>query len=398
MGNLRGRHAIVGVGETKVGKLPGVSTLALHVDAVKKAIDDAGLGAHEIDGLLTNQPLHDPFRTYSVVVAHAMGITPTYTMDIGLGGATPIAMAHHAAMAIEAGLATAVVCVHARNQNSLQHLPKQGIGVTRGTHGGVRDGAEDFEDPFGLMAGPGHHAMAASRHMYEYGTTSRQLGAIAVATRKHANLNPAATMHGKKMTIEDHQNSRFIVEPLRLMDCSLVSDGGAAFVVTSADRAKDLQQRPVYIMGMGNNHPHAQLVDAKSLTTLGGKVSSAMAYKMAGVGPSDMDFAQIYDCFTITTLITLEDYGFCPKGEGGRWVEGGRIEVQGGELPVNTHGGLLSHAHIEGMAHVTEAVRQLRGGDVEPERQVKDAEVGIVSGHGGNMSTHATLILANAPN
>jgi acetyl-CoA acetyltransferase len=244
------------------------------------------------------------------------------------------------------------------------------------------------------MSGPGHHALAAARHMHEFGTTSRQLGAIAVATRKHANMNPAATMYSKPLTLEDHQKARWIVEPLRLPDCSLMTDGGAAFIVTSAERAMDLKQKPVYIMGMGMNHPHCSVMDAKTLTTLGGKVSSEIAYKMAGVGPKDMDFAQIYDCFTITTLITLEDYGFCPKGEGGRWVEGGRIEV-GGELPVNTHGGLLSHAHLEGITHVTEAVKQLRGGNVEPARQVKDAKVGIVSGHGGYLSTHATLILSS---
>jgi len=396
MGNLRGKYAIVGVGETKVGKLPGIGTLTVHVEACKKAIDDAGLKVSEIDGLLTNQPLHDPFRTYSVVVAHSMGIKPDYSLDLGLGGATPVAMAQHAAMAIDAGLATAVVCVHARNQASLHLLPKQGMGVTRAYHGGVRDGCEDFEDPYGVMSGPGHHSFAAARHMHEFGTTSKQLGAVAVATRKHANMNPSATMYSKKLTLEDHQKSRMIIEPLRLPDCSLMSDGGAAFVVTSAERARNLKKKPVYIMGMGNHQPFASVMDAETLTTLGGAVSSKMAYKMAGLGPKDMDFAQIYDCFTITTLITLEDYGFCKKGEGGAFVEGGRIEI-GGELPVNTHGGLLSHAHLEGMTHVTEAVKQLRGGDVEPERQVKDAEVGVVSGHGGYASTHASLVLSNRP-
>ena len=392
MGNLSGKYAIVGVGETKVGKVPGVSTLALHTDAIKRALDDAGLRPGQIDGVLANQPLHDPFRTYSVLVAHALGITPHYTTDLGLGGATPIAMAQHAAMAIDAGLATAVVCVHARNEAS-KHLLPQHAAIVPGKNA-IRDGPEDLEEPYGLIAAAAHHSLAASRHMYEFGTTGEQLGAIAVSTRKHANMNPAATMHAKQMTLEDHQNSRWVVEPLRLFDCSLVSDGGAAFVVTSAERARDLKKKPVYILGMGMHHPHATLVDAKTLTTLGGSVSSDMAYSMAGLGPKDMDLAEIYDCFTITTLITLEDYGFCPKGEGGRWVQGGRIEV-GGELPVNTHGGLLSHAHIEGMAHVTEAVKQLRGGDVEPERQVPDANVGIVSGHGGILSTHATLLLSN---
>ncbi|MGE3149830.1 MAG: thiolase family protein, partial [Pseudorhodoplanes sp.] len=176
MGNLRGKYAIVGVGETKVGKLPGVGTLTLHVEAVKRALDDAGLEPKDIDGLVDNQPIHDPFRTYSVVVAHAMGITPQYTTDLALGGATPIAMAQHAAMAIDAGLCTTVVCVHARNHASRSLLPKQGKGVTRTSGGGVRDGCEDFEEPYGVMGGPGTHAFAAARHMHEFGTTSRQLG------------------------------------------------------------------------------------------------------------------------------------------------------------------------------------------------------------------------------
>lgn len=396
MGKLRGKYAIVGIGETKSGKLPGISTLSLHTEAVKRAMDDAGLRPDQIDGMLDNQPLHDPFRNYSIVVAHALGISPTYSTDLALGGATPVQMAQHAAMAIDAGLATAVACVHARNSASQHLLPKGGMGCTRAYHGGVRDGADDFEDPFGLMAGPGTHAFLASRHMHEFGTTSEHLGHIAVAARKHANMNPSASMYSKKMTLEDHQKSRFVTEPLRLFDCSLVSDGGAAFIVVSAERARDLKKKPVYILGMGNHQPFSSLNDAQSLTTLGGKVSSDMAYRMAGLGPKDMNFAEIYDCFTITTLITLEDYGFCPKGEGGRWVQDGRIEI-GGELPVNTHGGLLSHAHLEGAAHVTEAVKQLRGGEVEPPRQVRDAKVGIVSGHGGYASTHTTIILSNEP-
>lgn len=384
---MRGKYAIVGIGETETGKLPGVSTLALHLEAIRRALADAGLKNTDVDGLLTNQPMHDPMRSYGVIVAHAAGITPAYTTDLALGGATPVSMAQHAAMAIEAGLAHTVICVHARNQATRKLLPRRGA---------IRDGWEDFERPYGLNSAIANHAFAASRHMHEYGTTSEQLGALAVAARKHANLNKKAAMHGRPMRIEDHQSSRYTVAPLRLLDCCLNSDGGGAFVVTSAERARDLPRKPVYILGMGTNNPHSNVAEAPTLTTLGGKKASESAYRMAGVGPEDMDFAEIYDCFTITTLITLEDYGFCPKGEGGRWVEGGRTEI-GGELPVNTHGGLLSQAHIEGMLHVTEAVKQLRGDEVEPERQVPDARVGIVSGHGGSLSTHATLILSNQP-
>jgi acetyl-CoA acetyltransferase len=382
---LSGKYAIVGAGETPVGKLPGRSTLSLHLEAIKNALDDAGLTNQDVDGLITNQPMHDPMRSYGVVVAHAAGIDPNYSTDLALGGATPVAMAHHAAMAIEAGLCHTVVCVHARNQASRSLLPRRGAEV--------RDGTEDLEEPYGLLGAVAKHAFCATRHMHEYGTTSEQLGAIAVAARKHACLNANATMR-KPITLEDHQNSRWIVEPLHLLDCSLQSDGGGAYVITSAERARDLKNRPVYLLGMGAYHPMSNMAEAPTLTTLGGKRSSERAYQMAGLKPADMDFAEIYDCFTITTLITLEDYGFCPKGEGGSWVQGGRIEL-GGELPVNTHGGLLSQAHIEGMLHVVEGIRQLQGGKVEPERQVKDARFGIVSGHGGSANTHSTLLLGN---
>src|SRR5439155_7654951 len=371
MSNISGKCAIVGVGETKFGKVPGVSTLALHLDAIKRAVEDAGLQNSEVDGLLTNQPMHDPMRCYAVVVAHAAGITPRYTTDLAMGGATPVAMAIHAAMAIQSGLATTVVCVHARNQATKKLLPARG--------GEIRDGWEDFEEPYGHVSAIANHAFAAARHMHDYGTTSAQLGAIAVAARKHANLNPTATMFGRPLTIDEHQSSRWVVEPLRLLDCCLVSDGGGAFIVTSAERARDTRKKPIYMLGLGMNNPHSNVIEAPTLTTLGGKIASESAYGMAGLGPKDVNFAEIYDCFTITTLITLEDYGFCPKGEGGPWVEGGRIEI-GGELPVNTHGGLLSQAHVEGMLHITEAVKQLRGAEVEPERQVPHAAIGIVSG------------------
>ncbi|MFI5266916.1 MAG: thiolase family protein [Chloroflexota bacterium] len=383
--SLRGRYAIAGIGETELGKLPGRSTLSLHLEAMKSALADAGLTNQDVDGLLTNQPMHDPMRCYAAQVAHAAGITPTYATDLAMGGATPVAMAQHAAMAISAGLCKTVMCVHARNQASKHLLPHRADEV--------RNGTEDFKQPYGLLGAIAEHAFLASRHMYEFGTTSEQLGAVAVAFRKHACANASATMH-KPITIEDHQNSRWIVEPLRLLDCALVSDGGGAFIVTSAERARDLAQRPAYILGMGSHVPMSNHAEAETLTTLGGKRSSQMAYDMAGLSPKDMDFAEIYDCFTITVVITLEDYGFCPKGEGGRGVQDGRIEM-GGELPVNTHGGLLSQAHIEGMLHVTEAVKQLRGGVVEPERQVPGARVGIVSGHGADGNTHASLILSN---
>ncbi len=381
MANVSGKYAIVGVGETLVGKRPEASTHSLHLEAIRNCLEDAGIKASQVDGLLTNQPLNDAHRSYAVRLAHMAGIDPTYATDLALGGATPIALVQDAVMAINAGMANTVICVHARKRATPDPTPGYPI----------RMGDEAWEQPWGQFAAVATHAFAAQRHMYEYGTRSEDLAEIAVSTRKHACLNKNATMR-KPITVADHQASRRIVDPLRLLDCSLESDGGGAVLVTSAERARDFPKPPVLILGMGQHHPHFSLMDAPSLTTLGGRKSSETAYRMAGLSPKEMDFAQIYDCFTITTLITLEDYGFCAKGEGKDFVKGGRIEV-GGELPVNTHGGLLSQAHLEGMLHVTEAVKQLRGNEVEAERQVANARAGIVSGHGGNLCMHSTLIL-----
>jgi len=381
MTNLSGKCAIVGMGETTVGKRPDATTNSLHLEAIKACLEDAGIKASQVDGLLTNQPLNDSHRSYAVKLAHMAGINAGFATDLALGGATPIAMVQHAVMAIEAGMATTVMCVHARKRATPDPTPGHSI----------RRGDEHWEEPWGHFAAAGGHAFAAQRHMYEYGTKSEDLAHIAVSTRKHASLNKNATLR-KPITIEDHQQSRMIVAPLHLLDCSLESDGGGAVLVTSVERARDFPKRPIAILGMGQHHPHFSLLDAPTLTTLGGKKSSEMAYWMAGLGPKDMDFAEIYDCFTITALITLEDYGFCAKGDGKDFVKDGRIGL-GGELPLNTHGGLLSQAHLEGQLHITEAVKQLRGNEVEPERQVANAKVGIVSGHGGSLAMHATLIL-----
>ncbi len=381
MTNLSGKCAIVGMGETTVGKRPDATTNALHLEAIKACLEDAGIKASQVDGLLTNQPLNDSHRSYAVKLAHMAGINAGFATDLALGGATPIAMVQHAVMAIEAGMATTVMCVHARKRATPDPTPGHSI----------RRGDEHWEEPWGHFAAAGGHAFAAQRHMYEYGTKSEDLAHIAVSTRKHASLNKNATLR-KPITIEDHQQSRMIVAPLHLLDCSLESDGGGAVLVTSVERARDFPKRPIAILGTGQHHPHFSLLDAPTLTTLGGKKSSEMAYRMAGLGPKDVDFAEIYDCFTITALITLEDYGFCAKGDGKDFVKDGRIGL-GGELPLNTHGGLLSQAHLEGQLHITEAVKQLRGNEVEPERQVANAKVGIVSGHGGSLAMHATLIL-----
>lgn len=386
MSHLSGKYAIVGIGETPVGKLPGRSTMSLHLQAVRAALEDAGLRNDEVDGLLTNQPIHDPMRSYALQVAQAAGVRRDFLTDLAVGGATPVAMAQLAAAAIEAGLCQTVVCVHARNQASRKQLPQRGSEI--------RDGYEDFDEPYGFFGAVANHAFLASRHMARYGTTHEDLGAVAISARKNAALTPGATMT-KTFTMAEYLESRWIADPLRLLDCSLMSDGGAAFVVTSAERARDLRMRPAYIVGMAQHHPHGSIAQAAELATLGGAVASQRAYAMAGIGAPDVDFVEVYDCFTITTLLTVEDYGLCAKGEGGVFFASGAGDI-GGSMPVNTHGGLLSHGHVEGITHVTEAVKQLRG-DQPASRQVEGARVGLVSGHGGVGCMHSTLILAAEP-
>jgi acetyl-CoA acetyltransferase len=242
---------------------------------------------------------------------------------------------------------------------------------------------DEFERPYGNTVAVQWFAQAARRHMHEYGTRSEHFGMVSLACRRHANLNPGALMFGRPMTLADHQASPFIAEPLRLLDCSLETDGAAAVVIASAERARDLRRPPVLVSGIAEGHgdPPTSITQKRAMTEIEGiRRAAGRAYRMAGLGPADVDCAQVYDGFTWVALCSLEDLGFCKKGEGGPFVEGGRIEL-GGELPVNTAGGLLSEAHCSGANHVVEAVRQLRR-EVEPERQVRDCEVALVTGEG----------------
>ena len=372
---LKDKYAIVGAANTRFGKLPGSTAIGLNVEAAKLAIEDSGIKKEEIDCVLTKFPRTGFVNLYAHRIAQHLGIVPTIAAEIDNAGATNATLIQYAAMAIDAGMIKAAVCCYGDNP----------ITGPPGTYGGGR-GSDAAYGLFGAAAG---YAMITLRHMHEFGTTSRQLGAVAVSTRKWASMNPNAQMR-TPITIEDHQNSRWVTWPLHLLDCCLVSDGGAAVVVTSAERARSLKKPPVYVMGMGQMHIAWALTHRPVLTEAGGKKSGEMALRMAGITPKDVDIAEIYDCFTITPIMTLEDYGFCGKGEGGAFVEGGRIEP-GGELPMNTSGGLLSESGMAGMQLVVEAVNQLRGECGE--RQVKDAEIACVSLQGGIMHTHSTLIL-----
>jgi len=377
---MKDKYAIVGVGQTRLGDLPGVSKLGIVSEAMRNAIVDAGLTNKDVDGIMSHS---DSVYTHHTRVGELLGINPRFAETITSGGASQIKQLIWACLAIEHGLAEVVVCGYGETE---RHRADPRLGASA-----VGGGAREFGPEFGMFAAPAEHALGAQRYMHEYGVKREQLGEIAVAFREHASRNPHAQMRNP-ITIEDYMNSRWIVEPFKLLDCCLVTDGAGAFVVTTAERAQNLRHPPVYIQGFGEHNNARGWWADDNFVSMAGAESSARAYAMAGVGPQDMQFAQIYDCFTYVVLCTLEDYGFCKKGEGGAFVEGGTLRL-GGRLPTNTSGGQLSEGHVQGMMQVIEAVRQLRHDEYGADRQIKDCDIGIVSGHGGNTVCHATAIL-----
>lgn len=382
---LRDRCAIVGVGLSEYGKASGRSTIGFTLTGIKRALNDAGLGRDDVDGLLVAMPaMMGEEHGWAARIAALLELSAgfSYTMDVG--GATPVAMVQAAATAIDAGLASVVVCAYGHSENP------------RGAAFAIPN--LEFTMPYGEIGATCVQAHIARRHMHEYGTSSEQLGHVAVALRHNACLNPGAQMYSKgPISIEDHQNSRWVVEPLRLFDCCVQTNGGGAVVVTSAERAKDLARRPVIISGMGQSHS-AELIEPWSEKTAhrGGVPAGKACFEMAGMSPADMDLLQLYDGFTILVITELEGYGFCGPGEGGPFVEDGKLKV-GGSLPCCTAGGLLSQGHLMGMGHLVEGVEQMRG--TCGERQVEGAETCFVTGYGGAPHTYpvtlsySTLIL-----
>ncbi|MBC8751046.1 MULTISPECIES: thiolase C-terminal domain-containing protein [Paraburkholderia] len=373
---MRGKAVIAGVGHTRFGKLEGRTPLSMIVEAVAMAVGDAGIDKEAIDAVMVKFPTSKPEFMFGQQVAEALGIQPKVGGVWDQGGAANIGLISQAALAIEAGLCEIAVVCFADN-------PKSGS-----RHNYSRPhGADAIHGWYGTPAG---YAMIARRHMADFGTTREQLGAVAIAARRHGAANPNAQLR-RPLDLDTYLASPAIVTPLHRDDCALVSDGGAAVIVMSAERARKLQVRaPVPILGFGQGNTSWSVAQRPVLTTTQAVVSGAKAFEMAGLTPKDIDVAQIYDCFTITVPMTLEDYGFCRKGEGGAFVSGGRIEI-GGALPINTSGGLLSETGMPGLQLVIEGVRQMRG---EANLQVPHAKTCIVSNQGGVMTTHATLILS----
>ena len=372
--------AVVGVDESdEIGVLPHKSTLQLLAEASRNALIDAGLSLADVDGVFTaDLSARD--------VAEYLGIRPRYMDGTSVGGSTFVMQLGHAAAALRAGLCDVALIAHGESGRS-------GVGLPR-ISTSPQSPLAQFEDPFGMPNPYGCYAMACTRHMHLYGTTREQLAEIAVATRKWAALNPKA-LRREPMTIADVLGAREISYPFGKLDCCVVTDAGGAAVVTRMDRARDCRRRPVAVLGHGEASDHSIISQMPDLAAGPGRMSGERAFAMAGVKPADIDVAEIYDSFTYTVLLSLEDLGFCGRGEGGPFVSGQRT-APGGDFPLNTSGGGLSYTHpgMFGIFTIIEAVRQLRHDYAGQEgRQVAGAELALVHGTGGVLSTTGTAIL-----
>lgn len=373
---LRGKAAIAGMGYAGIGEAPGWGPLDLLGAAAHKALSDAGLSLADVDGLCATTGYHY-FATMSA--AEYLGIRPKYTNCDMSGGSSFMSHVLHAAMAIDAGLCDVVLICYGSNART-----------RGGDHAGLIE-TPDMEKPYKPRVPVSGYAMAAARHMHEYGTTREHLAEVVVAARQWGTLNPDAFVQNP-ISMNDALNAKPLSDPLSVLDCCLVTDGGAALVLVSAEKAKALKTKPVYVLGTAGAMWHRQIDQMPDLTVTAASESAPRAYEMAGVSPEQIDVIQVYDAFTINVILFLEDLGFCPKGEGGRFVSGGNI-APGGGRPVNTNGGGLSCVHpgMYGLFCMIEAVKQLRGeaGD----RQLPKAELALAHGNGGTLSSQVTTIL-----
>ncbi len=384
--DVSGQVAIVGVGEADHSKASGRTALEIAAQAVERAVSDAGLRPGDIDGLMhvpmmgaqmDEAAFRDRFGT-----SHEMWVSKRGGGMVWAGTAP-----YEAARAIGEGRATYVV-----NSFSVAWATErsQMVGGPGESHAQELF-KQNLEVPFGWFPQPVYFATIAHRHMHEFGTTVEQLGSVAVACRRHANLTPGAVMHDRPLTLEDYLDSPTIADPFRKEDCCLISDGGAAYVMCSVERARDLRHPVVEVagVGLGGSRTGVHWAEQGALTSTPQQFSAPNAFSMAGIEPSDVDVLTLYDPFTILAIMQMEDMGFCAKGEGGPFVEGTTLHHDGGRLPYNTHGGLLSHAYVLGIAHVVETVRQLRG---EAGAQVAGAALGVYGGYTGPQAS--TLVLA----
>jgi acetyl-CoA acetyltransferase len=371
-----GRTAIVGAATFGVGSCPGVSAVDMTARAALLALDDAGLTLSDVDALYTSAPYE---ALGGLELAEYLGITPKVVDCNRTGGSAFEVYVQQAALALDAGLIDCALIAYGSNPAS---RPPQGVGMTR---------QSPWEAPYKPLAPISSYALAASRHMHLYGTTREQLAEVAVAARRWAQLNPEAAVR-EPLSIEDVLSARMVSDPLSVRDCCLFNDGAAAVVMVRADRAKDCAKAPVPVLGAAHAVTHREISSMPDLTVTGAAISGPQAFAQAGLAPADVDLLMVYDAFTITPILFLEDLGFCPKGDGGRFVEGGAV-APGGRLAMNTNGGGLSCVHpgMYGLFLLVECVRQLRG--EAGERQLPKAEIALAHGNGGVLSSQATVLL-----
>jgi len=383
---LRGSIAITGCATYGIGNAGGQTDLEVCACAIDGALKDAGLRHEDIDGFMTAGLSSS---MWVVKLAEYVGIRPRFSDSTQIGGASFVGHLLVAAAAIRAGLCRNVVIAYGAT-------PRGGKGISATSPARAAMDPYPFEDPFKPFNPPTSYALAATRHMHEFGTTREQLAEVAVAARKWANLNPEAFRKGE-LTVADVLNARQVSTPFTSLDCCLVTDGAGAIVVRASEQSQDSPSPPIYVLGTAMAHHHRQISCMENLTVTAAQVTGKQALARAGVRLDEIDVVQLYDAFTINPILFLEDLGFCAKGEGGAFVSGGRI-APGGSLPVNTNGGGLSCVHpgMYSMFGLIEAVRQLRGGCRA--RQVAGAELALVHGNGGVLSAQATTILSKARN
>lgn len=372
MNTLTDKSCIVGIGQTEFTRGTEKTELRMLLEATKNALDDAGLEAHEIDGIVG-----PPVASTAEQLAANLGIKDLkYASTVLMGGASPVVALQTAAMAVASGVAENVLVPLGWNGYTDRRISKVGTNIEA-----IAGSLGSYYIPHGAVAPVQWYAWLATRHMAEYGTTEDALAEVALSSRSNAQLNPDALMYGRSLSREDYDNARWISKPFRKFDCCLENDGACAVIVSSPDRSRDLRKKPVYISGIAEGHPYPadDFGSREDIFEIGLNSAAPRAFAAAGVTHSDIDFMQVYDCFSFIALLQIEAMGFCGRGEINDFVKDGRLRL-GGELPMNTHGGLHSEAHIWGMNHINEAVKQLRG--EAGERQVKDAKTGLVTGWG----------------
>jgi acetyl-CoA acetyltransferase len=376
---LRDQAAIAGIGYTELSRNSGVSTLTLGLRAVTAALEDAGLPVSEVDGLATHR-VGD--SALPATLAASLGLDDlSFFVDVFGGGSASHGIVGQAALAVASGVARYVVCYRALNARSEFRMG--------GSDRPPPDQAEfQYQAPYGYLAPAQQFAMAARAHMLQYGTTHEQLGQIAVQQRAYAVENERALMR-EPITLDDYFASRWVVEPFRLLDCCLETDGAVALLVTTSERARDLRKLPVWISAAAWGAGQTLYADPIATETAAARMAPRL-FEMAGVGPGDIDVAELYDCFTYSVVVQLEDYGFCAKGQGGPYAASGAL-ARGGALPVNTHGGFLSEGYVHGLNHVCEAVSQLRG-EAGP-RQVEGAEIALSTAQPGYVAGNTSALI-----